>query len=72
MGLGYEHKANNMSSIVKRSHKQTVNRAAHNQMVGKCCPQYHFIVEQDYVVCSVSRVLSKQMIDLVCGWAGNC
>lgn len=36
MGLSYEHKTNNINLIVKRSHKQTVNRAAHDQRIGKC------------------------------------
>lgn len=70
MGLGHEHKANNMNSIVKKSHKQTVNRAAHDQMVGKYYTQYHFMAEQGCVVCSVSRVLSKQIRDSAM-WMGR-
>lgn len=56
MGLGYEHKPNNINLIVNRSHKQTVKRAVHDQRVGKCPAQQHFVAEQGYFCC----VLSKQ------------
>lgn len=60
MGLGYKHKTNNINLIVKRSHKQTVNRAKHDQRVGKCYTQQHFIAEPVYFCCVPDKQDAQQ------------
>lgn len=60
MGLGYEHKTNNINLIVKRSHKQTVNSAARDQRVGKRYTQQHFVAGQSHFFCVLSKLDAQQ------------